>query len=136
MKKIKITSGRYTFIAKLEEEKTPESCRWLLNKLPYKAVMIQAAWSGNAVFAGIHGEGNGVPFEHATSYPIPGQILMYPDGGGEIYIAYGSNCFACPTGQLAGNPFLTIIEGAEQLVEYGQTVRMQGAHEMWFEALN
>ncbi|OZQ77402.1 hypothetical protein CA596_07480 [Paenibacillus odorifer] len=40
--------------------------------------MIQGAWSGRAVFADLHGIGQGVVFEHPTSYPLPGEILLYP----------------------------------------------------------
>jgi len=137
---IKLTSGSFTFTAKLEEDKAPETCAWFLNRLPMKLEMIQAAWSGMAVFSGLQGQGLEVPFEKATSYPGKGEVIMYPGdakgNGGEIYIPYGGNCFACPTGQLAGNHFLTIIEGMDQLPEYGRHTRYKGAQEIVFEAMD
>lgn len=41
MTTIKMTSGEFTFLARLEEEKTPESSRWLLEQLPLTVTMIQ-----------------------------------------------------------------------------------------------
>jgi hypothetical protein len=139
MTKIKITSGDYTFIGRLEEEKAPKTCEWFLNKLPYSATFIQGEWSGAIFFTGLKGIGREVPFEKPTSFPSKGEILMYPGNdtgnGGEIYIPHGGNCFACPTGQLAGNHFLTIIEGIERLSEFGRKVRWEGAQEITFEKL-
>lgn len=140
MTQIKITSGDYTFIGKLEEEQAPKTCEWFLNQLPYKAHFIQGAWSGAIFFTDLKDLGQGVPYEKATSYPAPGQVLMYPGdekgNGGEIYIPHGGNCFACPTGQLAGNHFMTIIEGADRLSEFGHKVRWEGAQELLFEKLD
>lgn len=137
MTTIKITSAGFTFTAKLEQEKAPETCAWFMERLPMKLEMIQAAWSGLAVFSGINGEGRDVPFEKATSYPGKGEVVMFPGdakgNGGEIYIPYGGNRFACPTGQLAGNVFLTIAEGVDQLPAYGRYVRYKGAQEMVFD---
>jgi len=43
--------------------------------------------------------------------------------------------FASKVGQLAGNHFLTIVEGAEQLPELGRLTLWQGAQPIAFEAL-
>lgn len=140
MIRIKMTSGSFIFIALLEEGKAPASSGWLLERLPLSLEMIQAAWSGNAVFADLHGAGRGVPFEQTTSYPTPGEVLLYPGDAlgntGELYIAYGGNRFACPRGQLAGSSFLTIVEGAEQLPAFGQKVRREGAHTLLLERMD
>ena len=45
----------------------------------------------------------------------------------EILVAYGPTCFASKAGQLAGNHFLTVVEGADQLHEMGRTVLWKGA---------
>lgn len=139
MTKIKMTSGSFEWIARLEEETAPASSRWLLERLPLSIEMIQAAWSGKAVFSSLKGAGREVVFEGATSYPTLGQVLLYPgdDKGnqGELYMPYGGNCFACPTGQLAGNPFLTIIAGAERLEAFGRKVRWEGVQVLTFELL-
>src|SRR6266436_6708628 len=65
----------------------------------------------------------GIGYESATSYPAPGQLLFHPGGISEteILLAYGSVRFASKVGQLAGNHFLTIIEGVEHLPELGRS---------------
>jgi hypothetical protein len=42
--------------------------------------------------------------------------------------------FASKVGQLAGNHFMTIVEGAERLPELGRLTLWQGAHPIAFEA--
>ena len=60
----------------------------------------------------------GVTYENATSYPAPGQIILYPGGISEteILLAYGGVRFASKAGQLAGNHFMTLTSGLENLV--------------------
>ena len=79
----------------------------------------------------------GIGYENATSYPAPGQLLIHPGSVSEteILLAYGSVRFASKVGQLAGNHFLTIVEGAEQLPELGRLTLWQGAQPIAFEAL-
>jgi hypothetical protein len=76
----------------------------------------------------------GVGFENATSHPAPGDILFYPGGYGEteIIMAYGACCFASKLGQLAGNHFLSIVEGREQLRALVEKVLWQGAQAVRF----
>lgn len=134
-----MTSGDFIFIARMEEKKAPETCKWFLEQLPFEAPMIQVAWSGAALMTDLHNTGRNVPFENATSYPLPGQVVMYPGdkkgNTGEFYLPYGGNRFACPRGQLAGNCFLMIEEGADQLEEYGKKVRWEGAQQLLFEKI-
>ena len=75
--------------------------------------------------------------ENATSYPAPGQLLIHPGGISEteILLAYGSVRFASKVGQLAGNHFLTIIEGREHLPKLGQLTLWQGAQPIEFSTL-
>jgi hypothetical protein len=42
--------------------------------------------------------------------------------------------FASIVGQLAGNHFLTVVEGREHLRELGRTVLWEGAQDVVFEA--
>ena len=46
---------------------------------------------------------------------------------------YGACCFASKLGQLAGNHFLTVVEGREQLREMGRTILWEGAQDIVFE---
>jgi hypothetical protein len=76
-----------------------------------------------------------IPPENATSYPVPGEVLLYPGGVSEteILIAFGSVRFASKMGQLAGNHFLTIVEGVDKLKELGRRVLWEGAQDIEFD---
>lgn len=139
MKHIKITAGKYVFLARLEDEKSPKTCAWFLDLLPYRAHICQGRWSGKASFIRIGATGAEVGYEKATSYPQLGEIVMYPgskeQGGGEIYMPYGPNEFACEFGTIAGNHFLSIVKGKDELPEFGELVHWHGAQEILFEAV-
>ena len=63
-------------------------------------------------------------YENHTSYPAPGQMILYPGGISEteILLAYGGVHFASKMGQLAGNHFITLTSGLENLHTLGKTV--------------
>jgi hypothetical protein len=77
----------------------------------------------------------GVGYENHTSYPAPGQMILYPGGISEteILLAYGGVHFASKVGQLAGNHFLTITDGIENLYELGRTTLYKGAQPIRLE---
>ncbi|MEM7348616.1 MAG: DUF3830 family protein, partial [Chloroflexota bacterium] len=77
-------------------------------------------------------------FENHTSHGSRGDILLYPGGYSEteILFVYGSSCFASKMGQLAGNHFLTIIEGQENLMAFGKLVLWEGAQDILFRELS
>jgi hypothetical protein len=51
----------------------------------------------------------------------------------EILLPYGPASFASKAGPLAGNHFLTIVEGLEALPGLGRLVLWQGAQDIRFE---
>ena len=73
--------------------------------------------------------------ENATTYPHPGEVLWYPGGVSEteLLIAYGRTHFASKAGSLAGNHFLTITDGLDQLPEIGRHVLWHGAQPLRIE---
>ena len=79
----------------------------------------------------------GVAFENHTSHPSRGDILFYPGGFSEteILFPYGSASFSSKVGQLAGNHFLTVVEGREHLKEMGRLVLWEGAQGIVFERI-
>ena len=76
----------------------------------------------------------GIGPESATSYPSPGELLLYPGGVSEteILFPYGRTCFASTAGQLAGNHFATLVEGHEHLAELGRLTLWEGAQPISF----
>jgi len=63
--------------------------------------------------------------------------VLYPGGVSEteILIAYGAVRFASKAGQLAGNHFLTIVEGLDQLRPLGELTLWHGAQSIEFDHL-
>ena len=132
---IRITAGPLAFRARFEE-KAPLTAAAFRELLPYRQHLIHARWSGEAGWIPLGDFRLGVGAENATERPAPGQILFYPGGISEteILFPYGVSRFACKDGPLEGNPFLTVIEGMEQLPELGRLVLWKGAQEIEFKS--
>ena len=131
---IRVTGGPFTFGARFERAAAPLTCLRFESMLPYRERLIHVRWSGEACWIPLGGLDPGLGYENATSYPVPGQLLFHPGGISEteILMAYGSVRFSSKVGQLAGNHFLTIVEGAEQLPELGRLTLWQGAQTIEF----
>jgi len=129
-----ITVGQFTYRARLEEVAAPRTCATFMQLLPFQNRIIQARWSGEAAWVPLGEFQVGVGFENHTSHPAPGEILLYPGGFSEteILFPYGPTLFASKMGQLAGNHFLTLVDGREQLAEMGRTIVWEGAQEIRF----
>jgi hypothetical protein len=136
MSDIRITAGPFTFAAKFESAAAPKTCAKFRSLLPYRERIIHVRWSGEACWIPLGDLDLGLGFENHTSFPAPGQIILYPGGISEteILLAYGGVCFASKVGQLAGNHFLTVTEGAENLAALGKQVLWEGAQAITFEA--
>jgi hypothetical protein len=135
---IHITAGSLDFEAKLEQEAAPRTCEVFLRLLPYKQRIIHARWSGEGCWIPLGSTDFGLSFENATSYPAPGQFILYPGGFSEteLLLAYGGVRFASRMGQLAGNHFLTITKGQENLLALGTKTLWEGAQDILFECLD
>ena len=133
--RLKVTAGENIFSAVLEEELAPKTCEAFKRMLPFRQKLIHSRWSGEACWIPLGDLEVGVDFENANSYPAPGEILLYPGGYSEteILFPYGANRFASKLGQLAGNHFLTLTDGLEQLRPLGQLTLWEGAQEIVFE---
>ena len=129
-----IQVGDLRFTARLESEKAPKTIAALRKLLPLRAKLIQARWSGESAWVPLGDLQTGLGYENHTSYPGPGQLLIYPGGISEteILFPYGSTSFGSKVGQLAGNHFATIESGRELLAELGRRVLYEGAQEIVF----
>ena len=133
--RVQITVGPHSFVARLEWAAAPRTCAAFLALLPWEKTVVQARWSGNAVFVPLRDFRLGVGFENATSHPAPGELLFFDDPWGtgtEVLFPYGGTCFASPRGQQAANHFLTVIEGNDQLKTMGELVWRGGAQTIRF----
>lgn len=136
MTRIAITAASFRFVAETHAE-APETVEAFLKLLPYRQKLIHVRWSGEACWIPMGDFELGVGFENHTSHPSMGDMLFYPGGFSEteIIIAYGSCSFSSKMGQLAGNHFLTIVDGKEQLSALGTKVLWKGAQQIVFERL-
>ena len=134
---VEIRVGPLRFVARLELEKAPRSSAKFESMLPLMTQIIQARWSGEAAWIPFGELDLDLGYENHTSYPAPGHLLLYPGGISEteILFPYGSCVFGSKMGQLAGNHFATIYEGAEHLGELGHLVLWKGAQEISFTQL-
>jgi hypothetical protein len=132
---LQITAGPFEFAARVEAAVAPRTCAAFLERLPFRNRMIHVRWSGESTWIPLGDFDLGIGFENATSYPAPGQILLYPGGYSEteILFPYGACCFASKMGQLAGNHFLTIVEGNEHLAAIGTMCLWNGAQDVVFQ---
>lgn len=134
MTPIHIKAGPYDFEARMEEQAAPRTCAKFAELLPYRERIIHVRWSGEACWIPLGTLDLGLVYENHTSFPAPGQVIIYPGGISEteILVAYGAVRFASKVGQLAGNHFLTIVKGQENLAALGKLTLWKGAQEILF----
>jgi hypothetical protein len=132
---IRIKAHQFEFVARLDMKAAPKTCALFRSLLPYRQKLIHVRWSGEGVWIPLGGQDFGLSSENATSHPAPGDVILYPGGLSEteFLIAYGAVDFSSKVGQLAGNHFMTIVEGREQLRLLGEHVLWHGATDVLFE---
>jgi hypothetical protein len=137
MTMLSITVGPFRYTAQVEEADAPQTCEAFGKLLPYRQKIIHCRWSGESCWIPLGDFNLGVGFENHTSHPSRGDILFYPGGFSEteILFPYGSACFSSKVGQLAGNHFLTLVDGREHLKEMGRLVLWEGAQDIVFERM-
>src|SRR2546430_10384016 len=132
---LETAAGEHRFAARLEDEEAAQTVEAFRRMLPLESRIIHARWSGEACWIPFGELDVGIGPENATSYPAPGELLLFPGGVSEMELLfpYGPTQFASKAGVLAGNHFATIVKGAEQLRELGPLVLWQGAQAIRFD---
>ncbi len=135
MDKLRITAGPYTFAARFETAAAPKTVAVFRRLLPYVNKVIHVRWSGEAVWIPLGETDLGLAYENHTSFPAPGQMIVYPGGISEteILLAYGGCHFASKVGQLAGNHFLTVTADLDKLAALGRSTLWEGAKDIRIE---
>ena len=129
MTKVTVAAGPFRFDAVLEETNAPKTCAAVKQAMPFVSQVVHVRWSGEAVWVPLGERDFGVGYENHTSFPAPGQMILYPGGISEteILLGYGGVHFASKVGQLAGNHFLTLTSGLENLHALGTRTLWEGA---------
>jgi hypothetical protein len=135
MADLRVTAGPFTFEARFEEALAPKTCAAFRATLPFRSQIVHVRWSGEGVWVPLGDHDYGLGYENATSHPVPGQMILYPGGVSEteILLAYGGVAFSSKAGPLAGNHFLTLTSGLENLPALGKRVLWEGAQPIAFE---
>jgi len=134
MTKLKVTIAGIEFDARFEDA-APKTVAAFRAQLPYVSKVVHVRWSGEGVWIPLGETDFGVSYENHTSYPAPGQFILYPGGISEteILLAYGGVHFASKMGQLTGNHFITLTSNLDKLAELGPKVLWDGAQDIRFE---
>lgn len=125
----------HTFDAIFENETSPKTCEAFRQVMPFNSHVVHVRWSGEGVWIPLGDTDFAVEYEDATTYPLPGQVLLYPKGKSEteILIAYGSVQFASKAGTLAGNHFASITSDLDKLREIGMSTMWEGKKTISFK---
>ena len=135
---LKIHIADHVFDARLETKAAPATCAAFQARLPFESKIVHVRWSGEAVWIPLGDMQFGVGYENHTSYPAPGQILLYPGGISEteILLAYGGVQFASKAGVLSGNHFITLTSGLENLYTLGRKTLYEGVQDVRFDLVD
>ena len=134
---IEIAAASFRFVARLEQYAAPTTVEAFRRLLPLDSRIIHCRWSGESNWIPFGELDLGIGPENATTYPSPGELLLYPGGVSEteLLFPYGYCSFASKAGHLWANHFATVVEGAEQLPELGRLTLWEGAQQIAFRAV-
>lgn len=135
MDRLTVTAAGFTFAGRFETAAAPKTVAAFRARMPFVGQIVHVRWSGEGVWVPLGDTDFGIGYENHTSHPAPGHILLYPGGISEteVLLAYGGVDFSSKMGQLAGNHFITLTDGLENLPELGRRVLWEGAQPIRFD---
>ncbi len=131
---LQIRVGDLHFTARWEAD-APRTIEAVRGLLPINNRLIHCRWSGESTWIPFGDLRVGVGYEHHTSHPAPGELLIYTGDLSEceILFPYGACAFSSKLGQLAGNHFATVDPDdgwRARLAEIGRRTLWEGAQEI------
>jgi Protein of unknown function (DUF3830) len=137
MADLQIRVGELHFSARWEPD-APLTRDALRRWLPIASQLIHCRWSGESTWIPFGDRRPDVGYEHHTSHPAPGELLIYVGklSECEILFPYGACAFSSKVGQLAGNHFATLVPDGgwrDRLTEVGRRVLWEGAQPIEIE---
>ena len=131
MGQLSIQVGDLHFTAAWEAD-APQTIAAVRRLLPISNRLIHCRWSGESTWIPFGDLNVGVGYEHHTSHPAPGELLIYTGDLSEceVLFPYGACSFSRKVGQLAGNHFASVTtdEGwRDRLREVGRRALWEGA---------
>jgi hypothetical protein len=129
MSDAQVIIGGHGFSGTFEDRLAPQTCSAFRRLLPWRQQIIHVRWSGEACWVPLGDFELAVGPENATARPRPGNLLFYPGGASEaeVLVPYGDVRFACSSGELLGNPLLTITDDLDLLARIGRDTLLRGA---------
>lgn len=123
--------GDLHFTARWEPD-APATVEAVRHLLPIERQLIHCRWSGESTWIPFGDLRLGIGWEHHTSHPAPGELLIYPGDLSEceILFPYGACAFSSKLGQLAGNHFASLQPDdgwRDRLREVGRRALWEGA---------
>jgi hypothetical protein len=135
MTNIRIKAGPFDFEAKLEQELAPNTCSKFKGMLPFRSKIIHVRWSGEGCWIPLGDLDLGLTYENHTSFPAPGDIIVYPGGISETEILLAMAAYVSParSGSSPATIFSRSPRAARNLTALGKMTLWQGAQDIVFE---
>lgn len=129
---IRLTIGPRQYLGQLELQQAPATCAAIRTLLPLRGRILQARWSGEALWIPLGDRPLTLPPENAKTRPASGELLLYSGDVSEteILVPYGLTNFACKYGELVGNHFATILDAGADWTDFGERIWWHGAQDV------